>query len=1258
MSRRKNFDAMDDRKDGDDRADLTPRQKAKNHILDIRKEKGGCSLSNDQDLEAALLDLNTKSTHFLQEMLQNADDCQYTNDEGEVKIHYRQGLLSLEYNENGFTPRDIDALCRVARSSKVGSADQFTGEKGIGFKTVFRVADVVSIASGHYSFQFRKKERLGMITPIWLEEKDFPGRSPPQWTTIVLQILDEYQQEIVEEIRHFSSTWLSFLRRLRKVEIQIESSEHDWKTTHIRNDRPLPPTIGNNGSFHKIMTLTEGRESMTYVLSQFKVQIPSQEEKRPGIQQTTLQLAFPIRPDLTEPYFPNNQSQQLFAYLPIRESGYKFLIQADLNLPNRELLYPILTGKSLADIHADLDRHGVLPLLSEDGMDTSNTHRRRGCHFGGPVVESQQDKPTSENPGTMLRPHGLVHSLQEIFWPESSDTSESVYVDRDIINRDVHPGLRRPGMHVSDSGLADYDTLSQYSGFQPLDQAFQSYHSRARKAARSHSYDDMKEFRKRHRVDPSSDLPHAKVSNPTHKILPARLQLSNSGPIGREGTECTLFAAVDPTAHHDQDEAFVAELLVARILSKHLGNHFNPDVHWTSKLRVLDDREPYNSGNETVATFTFPSCPPLTDFLINMAYGPAEIWKLSGHTPSCHIEVQPTLGGISSPFVLRREKLEMATVQTRKYRVSKNPNAPSNVVALVRVFDLGTGPRASFYIDPWCLLSEGKIQSKMQENYLMVTEPADLDASFNSLDWLGDHKKLLGRVKHFKRSRKSRTGLSLTVLESAPQLHPGEEFQNRKSSKKRGPRPTMKWFATKRLNGLCAGILRLSQKTSIGKSRQWISDMHVPDSHQAYNYRSLKGETRTIRLIELSAGEDGSPLEGVIRHCSLDTDPTYHAISYVWGFDLKVYTIEVGFGDVKEAIRITPSLYSALRRVREKTKSIMLWADAICIDQKNPEEKASQILLMPEIFKAAHSVIAWLGEDSDESVNAINKLVHIAKASRSFSTGNLVSSTEAESYTLKAAGVPAHDDLHWHSINKLLSRRWFRRVWIVQELALARKAIFLCGKESLISWEDLHTAAGICVQEAQKETTGLMKDTVQNAQVLLSLRDLKDKWNKIPQGNDKKGLPLLWLFESFQHTQSTKRRDKLFAFLGLANDSDAQELRLNYDDTLEAIVLRYASVFVQRGHTLDLLYRAEGLLSTRFPSWIPDWTAVSGGKTISDWPSGENGFIAGVRSEGQVNSWFPHKSYEDDRSLFVPGHIIDIIEIRGNADAKSSDAIL
>jgi len=85
-------------------------------------------------------DLYKDSSHFLLELIQNADDNTYPQGETPQVTFYwdRSGLLFFACNEVGFSKADLSALCSANRSTKKLQAGKI-GEKGIGFKSVFKV---------------------------------------------------------------------------------------------------------------------------------------------------------------------------------------------------------------------------------------------------------------------------------------------------------------------------------------------------------------------------------------------------------------------------------------------------------------------------------------------------------------------------------------------------------------------------------------------------------------------------------------------------------------------------------------------------------------------------------------------------------------------------------------------------------------------------------------------------------------------------------------------------------------------------------------------------------------------------------------------------------------------------------------------------------------------------------------------------------------------------------------------------------------
>lgn len=162
----------------------------------------------------------TDDLHFLFEMLQNADDCDFKAREPRVSIRYADRHLLFESNEVGFTKANVKAICSITLSSKVGHdshGHQSIGEKGIGFKSVFKVAKSVWVKSGYYSFRFDRDSPLGRMRPIW--DDNFPHQRTERWTSIFLQLDNGARSpKTFEEGRNFDTARvISGLQKLQPL---------------------------------------------------------------------------------------------------------------------------------------------------------------------------------------------------------------------------------------------------------------------------------------------------------------------------------------------------------------------------------------------------------------------------------------------------------------------------------------------------------------------------------------------------------------------------------------------------------------------------------------------------------------------------------------------------------------------------------------------------------------------------------------------------------------------------------------------------------------------------------------------------------------------------------------------------------------------------------------------------------------------------------------------------------------------------------
>ncbi|KIW89714.1 uncharacterized protein Z519_09870 [Cladophialophora bantiana CBS 173.52] len=382
------------------------------------------------------------------------------------------------------------------------------------------------------------------------------------------------------------------------------------------------------------------------------------------------------------------------------------------------------------------------------------------------------------------------------------------------------------------------------------------------------------------------------------------------------------------------------------------------------------------------------------------------------------------------------------------------------------------------------------------------------------------------------------------------------------------------------------------------------SDYTQPTEKRLYRWKPLKHE-RSIRLLRLSAGHGNQELSGTLQHVSLDDNPKYLAISYAWGSKLQQFKLKTMDG----VIPLTLSLYLGLQQIRRTDRSIDIWADAISINQNDNDEKEHQVRLMQDIFRSAVHVYAWLGQGDSESSLAIQALRNI---SASFGAEEEVSRSPGRDE------IPPVEDSSWVAISKLFRRKWFRRVWIVQEVILASQLTLVCGDDR-IPWRQFYDAAKYCDDQASKSQLSVVFPKNGHLTAIVSLGEFKTSYE---EGGPEARQDLHTLLRVFKLTESTSRRDKLFALLSLAKDGTNKGFRPDYKSRFKDVVLQYAKVFVEeQGRGIDLLYQAR-LSATpgksSLPSWIPSWASPTAyPETISNW-AGAGHFRAGTDKTAEM----------------------------------------
>jgi hypothetical protein len=116
-----------------------------------------------------------------------------------------------------------------------------------------------------------------------------------------------------------------------------------------------------------------------------------------------------------------------------------------------------------------------------------------------------------------------------------------------------------------------------------------------------------------------------------------------------------------------------------------------------------------------------------------------------------------------------------------------------------------------------------------------------------------------------------------------------------------------------------------------------------------YQYGPLKSFRNEVRLLQIRVGKSTKePVVADVITVSLDENPNYVALSYTWGPDERKYIIFCSDGRI---FRVTRNLFAALHEARQQSNTVFgIWADQICINQLDNEERNTQVLMMGRIY--------------------------------------------------------------------------------------------------------------------------------------------------------------------------------------------------------------------------------------------------------------------------------------------------------------------
>lgn len=390
----------------------------------------------------------------------------------------------------------------------------------------------------------------------------------------------------------------------------------------------------------------------------------------------------------------------------------------------------------------------------------------------------------------------------------------------------------------------------------------------------------------------------------------------------------------------------------------------------------------------------------------------------------------------------------------------------------------------------------------------------------------------------------------------------------------------------------------------------WGHPISLSKHLRKYKYTKLEPEKGTIRLLRVHrAVYRNDALVCDLNTYQLDEAPDYAALSYCWGTgsnDRKIFLLPEG-----AVFHARGSLEEALKRFRtsvgfgeleNREKEELLWAEAICINQEDDEEKNSQIMIMQDIYQKTNTVYVDLGQEPNGWYASYQLICTAAWRwrTRPGSATETETVPRQESVSMGAlTGYPHRD--YW----RLFTSPWFTRTWIIQEIALARRACLMYGRFTF-SWDLLEDSFNTLLLSFWQVLAHFPELAEGGAPILQSISNFM-ALSEIRKSVQSGQYDTLSIMERARNFEVTELKDKVFALSAMMTESDRRDLG-NYSMSAEEVFTRLAVTLVKPGRTIDLLDLAgrqrQRRDNVRLSSWVPDWGtkfALDGPRKISTW---------------------------------------------------------
>ncbi|OCK92945.1 uncharacterized protein K441DRAFT_151300 [Cenococcum geophilum 1.58] len=366
----------------------------------------------------------------------------------------------------------------------------------------------------------------------------------------------------------------------------------------------------------------------------------------------------------------------------------------------------------------------------------------------------------------------------------------------------------------------------------------------------------------------------------------------------------------------------------------------------------------------------------------------------------------------------------------------------------------------------------------------------------------------------------------------------------------------------------------------------------------------------------------------------------YSALSYVWGSPDDTRTILLN----EKEVTIRANLEAALRSLRcepEFRNGLKLWADAICIDQANINERNHEVQHMGRIYGRADTVTVWLGSE----VKCIRSAIQALRE-----CGNTLHDMD----NLTPTGILQLSTALSPALIHISNRPYWERLWIIQEIAIGTPCMALFLGRVRVPWDyaallaAFYEMAGNQLDCIRPDTYPDLSGQILKASHRLSRLMLYVDARRGPVSAASNYFGTLSrLLDMGSLTTVSDDRDHVYGLLALLPPSVSTRITPDYSLSVGLTFCDLARAIIEDAGTFNLLFSHSSIKGS-IPSWCPDFRVESNFLLYSSyWETCE--------TSGDIK--IDYKFSEDKTILVCKGWRMDTVDSCGRAPQNAEDDV-